>query len=532
MTPNLPEKQSLLKQFFDLREQWELAIKIAWRNLFKHKGKSIIIGLILFVGAFLMTAGNAVLAGMNQGLEQNIVQRFTGDIVLIATNQKFESVIAGGGMGAVKPFSSYTNVKRIMLEQKSVEGLLPACRGIALVLNEQGEPGFTGIIGVELDKYQTFFMSNITAIEGKIPAPNERGALVAAGGRKANYQQSAIWFIPENEELNVSNLLPEILSNREGLNVQSNVVLLGMSEGNSSTDIRSPIKAVFRYKTLDSFWKDYSLMDLDSFRECFSWKSGDDEAMVIPEDKKKMLSMEEENLDALFSSDGFYEDSGPGKNVDLKALVKKKEKTSMEKADPELGTYNLVFVKLKKGYDLEKETASINAALKKENATVRAITWRKANASIGDLANLIQWFLIIVEGFIYLVAIVIIMNTLSMAALERTNEIGMMRAVGAGKGFIGQMFFSEIILLSGVFGGLGLGFGTALSWGLASLKLKGPDDNEFISLLFGGDYFHPVMDIWGILLVLGLQVLVTFVAMIYPLIVARKITPLEAISRD
>jgi ABC-type lipoprotein release transport system permease subunit len=527
------DKISWSRQLWNLREEVSLALMIAWRNIFKHRGKSLIIGIILFIGAFLLTAGSAVLSGMNKGLQENVVNRFTGDIILIATNQKYESVIAGGGMQAVKPFASYTNVKRIMLSQKSVKGLLPACRGMAMVLNEQGDSGFTGLIGVDLAKYQEFFHTNLRVIEGSLPAEGEKVALASSGGRKEMYQGTGIWMIPDGGKVIESNLTPDALSNKDSLNVQSNVVLMGLSEGENSTDIRSPLKGIFEYKTLDSFWRDYSLLDLESFRECFGYNTASDAELKLSEDKKKILNMEDTNLDAMFSSTEMYgTENQAGNYNNISSLVKRKETNQVKMGDPELGTYNLVFVKLNKGYNLEQELKHINTVLSNEKASVKAVTWRTATSSIGDLANLIKWFLIIVEIFIYLVAVIIIMNTLSMAAIERTNEIGMMRAVGAGKGFIGEMFFSEIILLSGVFGGIGLVFGTLLSGIFDLLKLAAPTDNQFLALLFGGDYFHPVVDVMGFLMVIGLQILVTIVAMIYPIIVARKITPLEAISRD
>ena len=53
-----------------------LSLKIAWRNLFRHKGKSMIIGAILMLGAFLMTVGSGVISGMDRGLSENIVNLF------------------------------------------------------------------------------------------------------------------------------------------------------------------------------------------------------------------------------------------------------------------------------------------------------------------------------------------------------------------------------------------------------------------------------------------------------------------------
>ena len=70
-----------------------LIIKIAWRNILRHKGKSIVIGIILFLGSLIMTFGNGVISGMERGLEKNIVQGFTGDIVIISDRQESDNVL-------------------------------------------------------------------------------------------------------------------------------------------------------------------------------------------------------------------------------------------------------------------------------------------------------------------------------------------------------------------------------------------------------------------------------------------------------
>ena len=62
----------------------KLIFTIAWRNILRHKGKSLVIGIILFTGAFLMTVGNGVISGMAAGIEKNIINGFMGDIVLMS----------------------------------------------------------------------------------------------------------------------------------------------------------------------------------------------------------------------------------------------------------------------------------------------------------------------------------------------------------------------------------------------------------------------------------------------------------------
>lgn len=132
-----------------------LIFKIAWRNILRHKGKSIIIGMILFLGALIMTAGNAVISGMDKGLQENIVNRFTGDIVLIATNQKDEAVVAGGMMAGTEIITEYTNVRKVLQSQNYIKDFIPVCRGFTMVLNDKGDMGFTALLGVDIDRYRT-----------------------------------------------------------------------------------------------------------------------------------------------------------------------------------------------------------------------------------------------------------------------------------------------------------------------------------------------------------------------------------------
>jgi ABC-type antimicrobial peptide transport system permease subunit len=65
---------------------------------------------------------------------------------------------------------------------------------------------------------------------------------------------------------------------------------------------------------------------------------------------------------------------------------------------------------------------------------------------------------------------------------------------------------------------------------LSALKLT--TKNDMIQLLYGGDSFHPFLTGGDVLLVLIQLALVAFLAVLYPMFVARSITPLDAISRE
>ena len=87
-------------------------------------------------------------------------------------------------------------------------------------------------------------------------------------------------------------------------------------------------------------------------------------------------------------------------------------------------------------------------------------------AAIDTVLNLLYVLLL----FSVIIAVLGIINTLALSVLERTREIGLLRAIGLRRGQLGGMITIEAIATA-VFGAvlgtmLGLGLGVALQRGL------------------------------------------------------------------
>ena len=83
-----------------------------------------------------------------------------------------------------------------------------------------------------------------------------------------------------------------------------------------------------------------------------------------------------------------------------------------------------------------------------------------------------------------IVAVIIIMNTLVISVIERTGEIGTMRALGAQKPFVWLMFLVETLTITVVFGMIGIALATGVV-GVVNL-IRIPAGNFFTQILFGG----------------------------------------------
>jgi putative ABC transport system permease protein len=246
----------------------------------------------------------------------------------------------------------------------------------------------------------------------------------------------------------------------------------------------------------------------------------------VPEEKEKIF--QSDNLDNLFGESVVKKVETRQDQYKLSGLIGKK--VVKKNFDVDSGAYNLVFIKIKDPDRIDECVVKLNESLTKAGADGRAITWKQAAGQIADMATIIRGALFGFVIFIFFVAIIIIMNTLSMAAMERINEIGMMRAVGAQRSFVGWMFFFETSFLSFLFGGAGIIAGIIAVIILNFFNIT--TDNHILELLYGGSVFRPFLGFFDIFTGIIELAAVTLIAIIYPLKVARRITPLEAIARD
>ncbi len=131
-----------------------------------------------------------------------------------------------------------------------------------------------------------------------------------------------------------------------------------------------------------------------------------------------------------------------------------------------------------------------------------------------------------IGGIALIVAALGIINTMVMSILERTREIGVMKAIGGSENEIKSIFFIEagfIGLVGGIFG-LGLGWVvTRIANGVANYIVA----REGIPHV---DFFY--IPIWLILGALAFAILVSLLAGLYPAIRAARVDPVTALRHD
>ncbi len=500
-----------------------LSSKIAWRNIWLHKNKSIVIGIILFLGAFLMTLGNGIVSGMEKGLETNLKDSFTGDIVIIPNSEVTDAIFADITGSTREIIPNYFEVEKTLKNYKEIEKMLPFAFAVNYVLNEDSDMTPIGVVGVDIQEFKNFYADRYIITEGEFFNKDEKGLLVGNVSRNKLLKYTDTWYSAKNVPLDKVNLSKEAKEFKDNLIIKDEIVLMGTGK-NTSFDIKIPVTGIYRLKSLDKLFSDNLIIDINSFREA--------NGLVTGENKVENLSKEEEKvLSEGFSFDETIVESNEGtSNLDSLEQIFKEENNYSKNIKVDSGAYNVIVIKIDNKLDEKNMIKTLNNDFQKNNLEVRAISWADSLGFIGKISLLIK---IVLNAFIFIiffVAIIVIMNTLSMTALERTSEIGMMRAIGAQKSFLKIMFVKETGILSFLFGGCGILFGIIVILILQALKIH--SSNEFLQIAFGGDYLYPLIQLNDLLIGFFELFFVTISSLLYPIRLLGKITALDAISRD
>lgn len=180
-----------------------------------------------------------------------------------------------------------------------------------------------------------------------------------------------------------------------------------------------------------------------------------------------------------------------------------------------------LMVKAASGADLEDLKAEVTSVLKSER---RLKPYEQANFSINEmsiLTNILDKFFgvlnlvgIVIGFFAILVGMFSVANIMFVSVKERTNIIGIKKALGARQYFILLEFLIEAVILC-VLGGL-------IGLGLVYIILK------ILSSVFGYTMF---LSLKNISLGVGISVFIGILAGLIPALQAAKMDPVEAIRK-
>ena len=155
---------------------------------------------------------------------------------------------------------------------------------------------------------------------------------------------------------------------------------------------------------------------------------------------------------------------------------------------------------------------------------------------VDNILNIVQMFLVAIGSISLLVAGVGIMNIMTVAVMERTREIGILKAIGAKSRTVLGMFLAEAVLVGVIGGFIGIFTGYGLSYGLAQVlsSLMQPQRQETVlqapetrSLTL-----NPVFSFEWTVIAIVFAILICIIFGLYPARKAAKLNPVEALRYE
>jgi len=195
-----------------------------------------------------------------------------------------------------------------------------------------------------------------------------------------------------------------------------------------------------------------------------------------------------------------------------------------------VGTISQALVEVTDATDIEQATQLIRTAFAAAGTPVRTTTASELSAQIKSVLGSLNLTLSAIAGISLLVGSIGVMNTMYMSVLERTREIGIMKAIGAKDKHVLGLFLIESSVLGMVGGMLGILVGVGLS-GLAGKLISG--SITLGPMLAGsGGSLQPAFSTWLILSALGLSLVLGAVAGVLPARRGAKLPPVEALRYE
>ena len=458
-----------------------IGLTIAIRSLFRRKSRAILIGLLVVFGTLLLVFGTTFTRSAAIASRDSIIHNFTGDFIVYSARSRDKPspfafttplpVIAEAGA-----------VGRFLSAQPEVETWVPFAQNYS-------------IISVEKDG-------------GKVEMPFVFYAVEPAAYARTfpNSEMVEGDFLSSGDGVLVSTFQNEQFEKKYGvrLAVGQSVTVLGLSDGGGVNAYPTKVRGIFEPRYYKNVFNYINFVDIRTYSGVYNF-TGVARGSLPESLERGLAATSEEDIFALADE--------PTAVID----------TSTLKSEAISG-YTMIAVRLKDHAAAE----AVRARLEALGFGVATARWDEASGFFAQISSALQAFIYLATGLIFLVVAFIFANTLIISIIERTGEIGTIRALGGEKSFVRGIFLSETLVLNvtaclvGIVAGLLL----ILATGPTGLPLP-----ETVSqFLIGGGPLKLVLSPVPFVIALVVVVAVSILATIVPIRLATRITPLAAMS--
>jgi lipoprotein-releasing system permease protein len=157
----------------------------------------------------------------------------------------------------------------------------------------------------------------------------------------------------------------------------------------------------------------------------------------------------------------------------------------------------------------------------------RTVDWKEQNKTLFQALKLEKLGMAFITLLIAIVAAFNIVSVLTMVVVDKTREIGILKAMGMTARSIRRIFFGQGIVIGVVGTGVGFVLGVAASYALDRYKLIKLDPSVYFI-----DHLPSSMELFDVATIVIASLLIAAAATLHPARQAARLFPVEAIRHD
>jgi putative ABC transport system permease protein len=499
-----------------------MLFSLAARNVLRGFRRLAPMMFTLLLVFCLLLMGNAVLRTTVDSLYGVYAESVAGDLTISALGEDNFTVFGSDqllvGQYLVPPtlvdFSALRSKAENIPAVRAVAGLITSAARVKIETQQRD----CTVFGVDFESYPGL-VPGLKLVAGSFPGPGGAGIVVQSQG----------WKDP--------------------VSLIGKKVLLTSALGYNFTIREVTLTGIVSYPVRDELLDSVVLVDAETARALNGYLYGGE--TVVSEEEQGVLRG---NISDLFGASGDTAANDGGGSIDPMALFSDISDTSdisdipAEDSDSVVEVprpsenlegagrfgegeaaeeaWNFLLLSLYKPDDGPTVARSLESLGYTEKKGYQVRDWSRSVGGTALLARFLQVLFNIGLVFVSFGAIIVTVNALLLSILERTGEIGTMRAMGAGRLRIATLIFFETFIV--VMGSAGLGLLLGI-WGVGSLNSAQLIlDNPYIALLFGGKPIRGMISSGMVGGHIVIALVLAGLSVLYPLKRALGIHPVEA----
>jgi putative ABC transport system permease protein len=471
---------------------------LAWKNIWRNKTRSLIVITAVTIGVF---AGIFSMAAINSSVVQRVDAAVNEELSHIQVNNK--------------GFRSSADIQNVIPDYQGVVAALTSTPGVTKVTGRIIIRGIAStatksagveITGVDVEKEKEIF----TLSEKLIPG---------TGSYFKNDTKFNTVFIGEKlaKELNIIRyiLTPASIETLRRNGIPDQVIskvepLIGQRFSSEKKFVKAFEKLLDPREAEKHGWK---------IREA-AWSYREGSKIIL-----SFLDINNNQTGAAFRVSGIFRTNNDMfESLSLFVPIEElRQLTGMKE-----GTFHRILARLESN-DI---TNSVTPVIKEKLKNYEVLNWKEIQPDLAMITDFIEQIYAVFMALILAALAFGIVNTMLMAVLERTRELGMLMAIGMNRRKIFAMIMLESIFLSivGGFAGMAVSEAVIAITGKTGINLM--KYSEGMEAMGYSAHLFPTIDAQFFITTTILIVLTGVISAVYPARKALKLNPVEAIRGE